>query len=43
MLVIGAVRETETWSGASVVLGLLLLAVLIALIVWQVRRFLQGP
>jgi flagellar biogenesis protein FliO len=43
MVVISAVRETEAWSGTSVVLGLLLLALLVGFIVWQVRRFLQGP
>ena len=42
MLVISAVRETEAWSGTSVVLGVMLLAVVTGLIVWRVRRFLDG-
>jgi LPXTG-motif cell wall-anchored protein len=42
MIAIGAVRETEAWSGASVVAGLLLLALVVGWIFWRVRRFLQG-
>lgn len=43
MVVISALRETEAWSAASVVLGLLLLALLIGFIVVRVRRFLRDP
>ncbi|MEA2003294.1 MAG: hypothetical protein U9N84_15595 [Actinomycetota bacterium] len=41
MIAIGAVRETEAWSGATVVLGLVLLIAILGVIVWMVRRFLQ--
>ncbi|MDJ0925148.1 MAG: hypothetical protein QNJ77_11355 [Acidimicrobiia bacterium] len=42
MVVISAVRETEAWSAASIIFGLLLLALLVGLIVWRVRRYLRG-
>jgi len=43
MLAFSAIRETEDWSTTSVVVGLILLIVVIGLLIWQVRRFLNGP
>ncbi len=43
MLVISAIRETEAWSGVTVVAGLVLAALAVGLLVWQIRRFLSGP
>ncbi|MGA9596712.1 MAG: hypothetical protein WBV06_11165 [Acidimicrobiia bacterium] len=41
MLVISAIRQTEAWSGTSIVLGLLLLGVLVGLLARRIRRFMR--
>ena len=43
MVAISAIRETEAWSSASIGVGVVLLIVGVVLLVWQVRKFLNGP
>jgi hypothetical protein len=43
MVAISAIRETEAWSGTSIGAGLVLAVVVVGLIVFWIRRFLQGP
>ena len=43
MLVISAIRETEAWSGGTVVAGVIIAVAALGLLVWQIRRFLSGP
>lgn len=38
---IGAVREVETWSFANIVGGLVVLAVVIGVLYWAIRRYLS--
>ena len=39
---IAALREVEPWTGPSLVMGIVLLVVTIAVIVWAIRRYLNG-
>lgn len=41
MVDIRAVREVETWTTSNVLGGLLLLAVVVALLIWGIRRYLR--
>jgi len=39
---IAALREVEPWTGPSIVLGAVLLIATIAVLVWAIRRYLDG-
>jgi hypothetical protein len=39
---IAALREVEPWTGPSLVLGTILLIATLAVIVWAIRRYLDG-
>jgi hypothetical protein len=41
MVDIRAVREVETWTGPNVLGGILLLVVVLALLIWAIRRYVQ--
>jgi hypothetical protein len=41
MVDIRAVREVETWSGTNLVGGILLLVVVVALLIWAIRRYVR--
>ncbi len=41
MAEIVALREVETWSAPNIVMGLILLVVAIAVLVWAIRRYLR--
>jgi hypothetical protein len=38
---IRAIQEAEPWTGPSIVAGVLLLVITIAVLVWAIRRFLR--
>ena len=37
-----ALAEAETWTASNVILSLILLVVVIAVLVWLIRRFLMS-
>ena len=41
MVDIRAVREVETWTTSNVFGGILLLVLVVALVIWAVRRYLR--
>jgi hypothetical protein len=41
MVDIRAVREVETWTETNVLGGILLLAVVVGLLIWAIRRYVR--